>query len=233
MSIEAVNWALSQCAGSPSAKSVLLVLANRADQHGRCWPGIDGISEQTELARRTVIAKIKELQLKRLLCVEHRGGTGEGRKSNVYLLHIGAKCKSCTLGLSANGGKQCATDDRLSAAPAPEPSINHQKNPQKSRARKKATRIPDDFALTAERRLVAETEKLSADRTFAKFRDYWLAASGAKARKHDWDATWRNWCRNEADRFGAAGKSTSQKPSYSEGLYADMASKGMLDAADG
>jgi hypothetical protein len=81
---------------------------------------------------------------------------------------------------------------------------------EKSRA-DRATRIPDDFSLTQERRLVAEAERLPAERTFEKFRDYWRALSGQKARKIDWDATWRNWCRTEADRGGVkvngAGKS--------------------------
>lgn len=68
----------------------------------------------------------------------------------------------------------------------------------------RATRLPDNFTLTDERRLVAEAERLPAERTFAKFVDYWRGASGAKARKHDWDATWRNWCLNETDRRGPA-----------------------------
>lgn len=29
-----------------------------------------------------------------------------------------------------------------------------------------------------------------------KFRDYWVAISGRNAAKLDWEATWRNWCRN-------------------------------------
>lgn len=29
------------------------------------------------------------------------------------------------------------------------------------------------------------------------FRDYWLSAAGAKGRKADWLATWRNWVRNQ------------------------------------
>jgi hypothetical protein len=29
-----------------------------------------------------------------------------------------------------------------------------------------------------------------------KFCDYWQAASGRNATKHDWQATWRNWIRN-------------------------------------
>lgn len=75
---------------------------------------------------------------------------------------------------------------------------------------KRATRLPDDFSLTEERRLVAEAERLPAERTFAKFCDYWRAAQGAKARKLDWDATWRNWCRNERDRLPASARPQSK-----------------------
>lgn len=83
--------------------------------------------------------------------------------------------------------------------------------PTDSRAKSpKATRLPEDFELTDERRAVAEAERLPADRTFAKFVDYWRSASGAKARKIDWDATWRNWCRTEADR--SRGINGSQQP---------------------
>lgn len=68
-----------------------------------------------------------------------------------------------------------------------------------------ATRIPDNFTLTPERREIAEQEGLDPERTFATFVDYWRAASGANARKLDWDATWRNWCRREADRNNKPG----------------------------
>jgi hypothetical protein len=62
-----------------------------------------------------------------------------------------------------------------------------------------AKRIPDDFALTDQRRAIAKTEGVDPDREFSKFADYWRSASGANARKHDWDATWRNWCRKAHD----------------------------------
>lgn len=63
----------------------------------------------------------------------------------------------------------------------------------------RATRLPEDFRLTPERRAIAETEKADPDREFANFVDHWKAASGAKARKNDWDATWRIWCRRAPD----------------------------------
>lgn len=68
-----------------------------------------------------------------------------------------------------------------------------------------ATRIPDDFKLTDARRQIAVAERVEPERTFAKFCDYWRSASGRNARKLDWDATWRNWCRTETDRFRGNG----------------------------
>lgn len=62
-----------------------------------------------------------------------------------------------------------------------------------------ATRLPDDFGLTPERRAVAEAEKADPEREFAQFTDYFRAAPGVKGRKNDWDATWRNWCRRAPD----------------------------------
>lgn len=73
----------------------------------------------------------------------------------------------------------------------------------------RATRLPEDFELTPERRLVAETEAVPAERTFEKFRDHFRAASGAKARKVNWDAAWRNWCRTEADFRGGRPATTT------------------------
>lgn len=75
-----------------------------------------------------------------------------------------------------------------------------------------ATRIPGDFELTGSRMDIAVAEGVDPIRTIAKFVDYWKSASGAKARKLDWDATWRNWCRTEADRFNRNGSATAAKP---------------------
>jgi uncharacterized protein YdaU (DUF1376 family) len=69
----------------------------------------------------------------------------------------------------------------------------------------KATRIPNDWSPSEDDLAFARQEGLTDERTtreLSKFRDYWLAASGASARKSDWSATWRNWARKAADGFG-------------------------------
>lgn len=65
----------------------------------------------------------------------------------------------------------------------------------------KGTRLAKDWTLPDAWRawaLEARTELGAAgiDLEADKFRDHWHAATGAKATKADWLATWRNWVRN-------------------------------------
>jgi hypothetical protein len=49
-----------------------------------------------------------------------------------------------------------------------------------------------------------------------KFKNYWLAKTGAAAMKRDWDATWRNWILNAMERVhGGAHNGWNGTPSTS------------------
>ena len=78
------------------------------------------------------------------------------------------------------------------AAPA---TANTSKPSKSSKAR--GARIPDgwvpddDLAAWTKRNAPAAANLLEVER----FRDYWTAQPGAKGRKTDWAATWRNWAR--------------------------------------
>jgi hypothetical protein len=52
--------------------------------------------------------------------------------------------------------------------------------------------LPDEWAAFA---AGLGWDRDRVERTFASFADYWRGAAGAKGRKADWQATWRNWCR--------------------------------------
>jgi hypothetical protein len=93
-----------------------------------------------------------------------------------------------------------------------------------------AQHLPDDFFLTDERRKVAEAEKVDPERTFAMFTDHWKSASGAKARKRDWDAAWRNWCRSELSKPN--GKSGPRLTRYEE-IRAKQIADGPGDGPEG
>lgn len=90
-----------------------------------------------------------------------------------------------------------------------------------SRAKRStATRLPEDWIFTPERQEVSRGEGVDGVREFAKFTDHWRSASGANARKLDWDASWRNWCRKAAD-YTLVGRKVSRPLKTADELDAE------------
>jgi len=83
-----------------------------------------------------------------------------------------------------------------------------------SKAEARASRLPNNWEATDEQLSFCRKERpdLDAFVVASRFRDYWVAVAGAKGRKLDWDATWRNWVRNEK----------SVQPRASPGSYAQQ-----------
>ena len=81
------------------------------------------------------------------------------------------------------------------AAPATA-SANHTSKPS-TPSKARGARIPDgwqpDQALADWTRANAPAAANAVE--VDRFRDYWTAQPGAKGRKTDWAATWRNWAR--------------------------------------
>lgn len=77
-------------------------------------------------------------------------------------------------------------------------SVTSRSTPVGERA-KRATRIPEDFAVTQEMVVWARRECPDVDGRLstAMFVDYWHAESGAKAVKLDWVRAWKNWLRKD------------------------------------
>jgi hypothetical protein len=61
------------------------------------------------------------------------------------------------------------------------------------------SRLPEDWMPSDEDRAFAEQHGKNPHAIAPSFRDYWHGVAGAKGRKADWSATWRNWVRREAD----------------------------------
>jgi hypothetical protein len=62
MSNAAIAWAKKQKTGSPTLKAVLVAIADYADEQGCCWPSQKRISDDTELAERTVRKALADLE---------------------------------------------------------------------------------------------------------------------------------------------------------------------------
>lgn len=89
---------------------------------------------------------------------------------------------------------------------------------------RKATRLPEDWRPEGELRqwTIDEIRKaesgVSAGHELERFRDYWRAQPGAKGRKLDWNATWRNWIRKAIEMEGRPnGAQRSHQPQARRG----------------
>jgi len=67
------------------------------------------------------------------------------------------------------------------------------------------SRLPEDWVLPAEWQAWAEKERPDIDvaNIADGFRDFWIAKAGKDGRKADWQATWRNWVRNQRQQARA------------------------------
>lgn len=63
----------------------------------------------------------------------------------------------------------------------------------------RGTRLSQDWELSEDQKQFCKQERPDLDpvKVSAGFKDYWISVSGAKGVKKDWDATWRNWIRNQ------------------------------------
>jgi Helix-turn-helix domain len=82
LSIKIIEAVLEMTLGSSTDKLVLLVLADHADEFAQCWPGIDRLSEQTELTPRAINKSLKRLKAGGHIEVIHRH-----RRSNLFTLN--------------------------------------------------------------------------------------------------------------------------------------------------
>ena len=79
--------------------------------------------------------------------------------------------------------------------PNQEPITNNQEPIDKN---KRGSRLPHDTCLSKEweKFCIDNRPELNPQKTFDSFKDHWIAQSGQKGVKLNWDATWRNWVRN-------------------------------------
>jgi hypothetical protein len=250
VSIKLMSLAL-ETTFQPTPKIVLLVMADRAaDDGGSLYPSIKEVARKSSLSERQtqrLLQWLDEIDLIPVVGNERGGKPGDTcrRHINVSLLREYANgkpaprftqktgdAKSPLCGETGDFQDTGDTKSRVTFATETgdsevtqyisDPSISL----PNTRARAKATRLPDGWTLTDELRTWAQKERpdLDADKVAEKFRDYWTALpDGPKARKTDWSATWRNFVRSERQTFArgvaAAPRSTGKHAGFDSKDY--------------
>lgn len=85
----------------------------------------------------------------------------------------------------------------------------------------RGSRLPTGWSPTPEMCAFALNLGLNPTDVGEQFRDYWISAAGAKGRKADWFATWRGWCRREAEKKRGAITAVRNIPQSRQDRVAD------------
>lgn len=92
MSVAFLTAAFAARIGKSSTKSVLIAMADRADDKtGLCFPSVADIIERTELDRKTVLACLSELEQKKFL-VDTGQRTGKTKQVKIWKLDYSLIC---------------------------------------------------------------------------------------------------------------------------------------------
>lgn len=240
VAIGVMNWVWTYSRSRHGARLVLLAIADCASGDGsNAWPSNKELQRKTNLTERAVRTSVAELIEMGELAVDFNTGPGGCNRYRVIMATPPANSapgKDCPPAENAprqdlppsesaqlNGHASADFAPLAENAPGQdlpqpgakntpvtvlEPSLNSPT--ESSSKRRRATRIPDDFAVTDEmaqwaRENVPELIRLGrGKRETDKFINYWHAKSGKDATKLDWNATWRNWMLSAEERLTPA-----------------------------
>lgn len=235
MSITAIEWAFAQDVPVPSAKLVLLALADHINKHGKAWPSLTRLSERTNLHRATVIRALEVLTGLGLIEVDSRQGVVNRYRLSIELV---AGCdRSETPDPSQNATTPVAECDGTRRKLRPVTIKNHKRTSSPS---ERAHRLPEGWEPDAA--LVEWVTSTFPDLDWSLhndiFQDYWRSSSGRTASKLDWAAAWRNWMRREASRpsayrSAAAARMDGRLRTNAERLDRALARRTSGEAVDG
>lgn len=135
MSNTAITLVKHHLVGSPSAKAVLLILADYADERWSCYPSQGRIAAESELGERTVRRVLRELEDRGLIKRQRRGDKRGNRTSDrIFLVPATLASLPATMSardsLPANGDSPTGhTVPVLPATAAGEPSVEPPEDP--------------------------------------------------------------------------------------------------------
>ena len=180
----ATSWALKAEAPTSSAKLVLLVLAAHANERGASFPSLNTIMTCSQLCGNTVRASCRALEEAGLLFIAQRFRADGGLSSNEYVLLFSEEAKDYAATLGWKDRSTVTTDDVGPGSAQPT-----DRDPRGTRL--PAGWRPDEGVIAFGVTLGFPRAQVLGD-LLDEFTDYWRGVPGAKGRKADWPATFRN-----------------------------------------
>lgn len=235
MSVKALTWSFNLCLQDMAAKAVLHALADHADENGRCWPSLGRIARFAGCSESTARRALQRVEALGIVRRDAREG-----QSDIYTLntdwdpcHADTPVKSEGVSSSAPPLSACKGTPVNLQGEGCQPDTRTVKEPSKNRqgtTNERATRLDPNFRPSQDLIAFAEGLGLDNDEVWPEFRDYWIAVPGARGRKLDWEATYRNRCRELAGR--RANRPQSVRSARAGGESAAFARAGARLAVD-
>jgi DNA-binding transcriptional MocR family regulator len=126
MSVQAISAALAVRDVSSSAKFLLMVLANYADQEMKCWPSQARLSEDMCMSARTMVKLFHELEAKGLIVRYPRARRKDGSRTSqltVLAIHSAESAPRTLPIVKSTTEPTCNPAQNQRAESAPKPSI--------------------------------------------------------------------------------------------------------------
>lgn len=202
------SWCAQQLTDGFVPDEMVLVLGSQAQADrlvaAGLWIAVDGgfqFHEFTENGRNPTKKDVMERRRKES---ERKARFRDRKSSNTEEPQVDEVCPPGT-SASVPGVSHAESDHPLPSPPLP----TKEEEPPSLRSeppRKRGTRIPDDFTVTAQMVAWARERVPRVDGRLEteKFINYWQAAAGKGSTKRDWVATWRNWMLTADERLPAA-----------------------------
>lgn len=211
MSAKATFWAWEQEVKNPSAKLVLLKLADNANDKGLCWPSFTYLSNHTGFNDRTIKRHIKTLAEAGLILITRRKSKDNPSKNetNLYKLNISGSVNmspptnsgsdNMSLGVVSNCHEVVTEDHQGSdkfdrrvvsnCHPEPKRESNNESNKREGHS---LSPIPEDFEPCETTLIYLKRNGLEPlnSQELQEFIDYY---QGEGKLKSNWDAVYRKW----------------------------------------
>ena len=186
MSVRAMTWAWDQQCPTPTAKLVLLKLADRSNDEGECWPSQARIAEDCGISRQTANTQIKALSA--LGLIEARTQFDKrGQQVNLYFL----RCQNPLQGCQNNGHPL----SEIPTPPVKKPDTESIIEPKKERIPLKSPKGDDGFEdfWQVYPKKVGKQDALKAWPKALKADNPQIIIEGARRYASDHPADWDYW----------------------------------------
>lgn len=218
MSVKVMAWVWGESRSRKTERLVLLAIADCAAEDGsNAYPSMAELMRKTGLSERGVQGAVRKLVALGELFVNANGGPRGCNRYRVIMAtpHAVPPQEMHPADYAGAGGAAPPQETTLTPADHAPGTVLEPSEIKRPSSETRGSRLPEPYELTEEMREWVRTHCPDVRLPeHDRFCDYWRGQPGARGRKVNWLATWRNWMRKaQEDREYRQGRD-SPKATY-------------------